>query len=109
VCPLWCKPRQRLRQCRRRELTYATAPIPISRALIISLSFQVAVTLDVTALNAAHNGDPKPYVEEWSRRDPLTLFGARDSVTGGWETLSQFIRALASRFSSGTPGILRSQ
>src|SRR5512133_1258074 len=63
-----------------------------------------AVTLHVTALNAAHNGDPKPYVEEWSRRDPLTLFGARDSVTGDWEALSQFIRALVSRFSSGTPG-----
>ena len=42
------------------------------------------VTLHVTALNAAHNGDPKPYVEEWSTRDPLTLFGARiHSPAGG--------------------------
>ena len=62
------------------------------------------VTCHVTALNAAHNGDPKPHVEEWSTRDPLTLFGARDSVTGGWEALSPAIRALVSRFSNGTPG-----
>jgi ketosteroid isomerase-like protein len=63
-----------------------------------------AVTSHVTALDAAHNGDPEPYVEEWSTRDPLTLFGARDSFTGSWEALSQTIRALVSRFSSGTPG-----
>jgi ketosteroid isomerase-like protein len=63
-----------------------------------------AVSLHVTALNAAHNGDPKPYVEEWSTRDPLTVFGARSSVTGGWEAVSQAIRALVSRFTNGTPG-----
>ena len=62
------------------------------------------VTLHVTALNAAHNGDPGPYVEEWSTRDPLTVFGARSSVTGGWEAVTQAIRALVSRFSNGTPG-----
>ena len=65
-----------------------------------------AVALHVAALNAAHNGDPKPYVEEWSTSDPVTVFGARSSVTGGWEAVTQAIRALVSRFSSGTPGDL---
>jgi hypothetical protein len=28
------------------------------------------------AVDAMHNGDPALFVEEWSRRDPVTLLGA---------------------------------
>ncbi len=45
-------------------------------------------------------GDPEPRMELWSRRDPVTLFGA---ATGGcktgWDELSRIFRWVASTFS----------
>jgi ketosteroid isomerase-like protein len=45
-------------------------------------------------------GDPAPRMELWSRRDPVTLFGA---ATGGcktgWDELSRIFRWVASTFS----------
>ena len=45
-------------------------------------------------------GDPAPRMELWSRRNPVTLFGA---ATGecrtGWDELSRIFRWVASTFS----------
>jgi ketosteroid isomerase-like protein len=45
------------------------------------------------------NGDPRPRMELWSRRDPVTLFGAIGMSESGWEKLSQTFSWVASRFS----------
>jgi ketosteroid isomerase-like protein len=50
----------------------------------------------------AHNGDPTPYLELWSTRDPVTLFGAASSGQGGWEQVTRTIHMAVSRFSNGT-------
>jgi ketosteroid isomerase-like protein len=57
----------------------------------------------VKAVDAAHNGDPTPYLELWSTRDPVTLFGAMASGQGGRDQVTRTIRAAASRFTKGTP------
>ena len=51
----------------------------------------------------AHNVDPKPYMAEWSTGHPLTVF-CKGFGAGGWETLSQAIRAPLSRFATGARG-----
>jgi ketosteroid isomerase-like protein len=50
------------------------------------------------AEKALHNGDAEPRLAMWSRRDPVTLFGAWLSDTG-WDDVSSTFRVLASRFS----------
>ena len=45
-------------------------------------------------------GDPQPRMRLWSRRDPVTLFGAIGMSESGWEKLSQTFDWVASRFSS---------
>jgi ketosteroid isomerase-like protein len=52
----------------------------------------------VAAETAIHNGDPEPRLALWSRTDPVTLFGARDSGTG-WNDLSAIFHNVASWFS----------
>ena len=44
-------------------------------------------------------GDPEPRMKLWSRRDPVTLFGAIGMSESGWEKLSQTFSWVASRFS----------
>jgi ketosteroid isomerase-like protein len=52
------------------------------------------------AESAIVHGDPEPRMELWSRRDPVTLFGA---ATGecktGWDELSRIFGWVASSFS----------
>jgi ketosteroid isomerase-like protein len=45
------------------------------------------------------HGDPRPRMELWSRRDPVTLFGAIGMSESGWEELSRTFAWVASRFS----------
>jgi ketosteroid isomerase-like protein len=44
-------------------------------------------------------GDPRPRMELWSRRDPVTLFGAIGMTESGWDQLSRTFEWVASRFS----------
>jgi ketosteroid isomerase-like protein len=44
-------------------------------------------------------GDPGPRMELWSRRDPVTLFGAIGMSESGWEQLSRTFAWASSRFS----------
>ena len=44
-------------------------------------------------------GDPEPRMKLWSRRDPVTLFGAIGMSESGWDKLSQTFSWVASRFS----------
>jgi ketosteroid isomerase-like protein len=52
----------------------------------------------VAAETAIHNGNPELRLALWSRTDPVTLFGARDSGTG-WNDLSARFHNIASWFS----------
>jgi ketosteroid isomerase-like protein len=48
---------------------------------------------------AFHQGDPEPRMELWSRRDPVTLFGAAGMFKSGWDDVSETFREVSSRFS----------
>lgn len=54
----------------------------------------------IEAEEAFVHGDPRPRMELWSRRDPVTLFGAIGMSESGWEQLSKTFSWVASRFSS---------
>ena len=43
----------------------------------------------VSAGTAVHNGDPMTWVGLWSRSDPVTLFGARLSMSGARPTYAR--------------------
>jgi ketosteroid isomerase-like protein len=45
------------------------------------------------------DGDPRPRMELWARRDPVTLFGAIGMSESGWGELSKTFAWVASRFS----------
>ncbi len=45
------------------------------------------------------HGDPAPRMELWSRRDPVTLFGAIGMSRFGWDKLCETFTWVASRFS----------
>jgi ketosteroid isomerase-like protein len=53
------------------------------------------------ANDAMFAGDPGPYMSMWSRRDPVSLFGAWGPCKTGWGDLSQTYRWVGSRFSDG--------
>lgn len=53
----------------------------------------------IEAEEAIVHGDPKPRMELWSRRDPVTLFGAIGMSESGWDQLGQTFTWVASRFS----------
>jgi ketosteroid isomerase-like protein len=55
----------------------------------------------VVAESALRNGDVEPRLAIWSRIDPVTVFGARDSGTG-WDDLDPMFRTVASWFSDST-------
>ena len=48
---------------------------------------------------AFHQGDAGPRMKMWSRRDPVTLFGAAGMYVSGWDELSRVFPEVASRFS----------
>jgi ketosteroid isomerase-like protein len=48
------------------------------------------------------DGDAGPRMELWSRRDPVTLFGAKGMCEQGWPALSKTFPWAASRFSEVT-------
>lgn len=50
------------------------------------------------AEQAIHNGDVEPRLALWSRRDPVTLYGARLNVSG-WKDVEPAFRTVASWFS----------
>ena len=50
------------------------------------------------AEQAIHNGDVEPRLALWSRRDPVTLYGAKLSGSG-WADLERMFREVASWFS----------
>ena len=54
----------------------------------------------VAAETAIHHGDPGPRLAMWSRRDPVSLFGAFGPNKRGWDAVSQTFRWVASRFSN---------
>jgi hypothetical protein len=56
----------------------------------------------VEAEAAFHQGDPEPRMRLWSRRDPVTLFGAAGMYKSGWDELSETFPWVASRFSNVT-------
>lgn len=47
-------------------------------------------------------GNPVPRMEQWSRHEPVTLFGTWGMATRGWDELSRTFRWIASRFSEGS-------
>jgi hypothetical protein len=50
-------------------------------------------------------GDPAPRMELWSRRDPVTLFGAAtDGCKAGWDELGRIFGWVASTFSDVSDG-----
>lgn len=53
----------------------------------------------IEAEEAFVHGDPRPRMELWSRREPLTLFGAIGMSESGWDRLSKTFSWVASRFS----------
>ena len=48
------------------------------------------------------HGDPGPRMELWSRREPVTLFGAIGMSESGWEQLGKTFTWVATRFSDVT-------
>jgi ketosteroid isomerase-like protein len=62
--------------------------------------FLAAVLPRLTAADTAiHNGDARPRMALWSRKDPVTLFGALQIKTG-WREIAPIFEMLASRFSN---------
>jgi ketosteroid isomerase-like protein len=53
------------------------------------------------AEQAIHNGDVEPRLALWSRREPVTLYGARLS-SSGWADIEPTFRTVASWFSDST-------
>ena len=58
------------------------------------------------AEEAIIHGELEPRLELWSRRDPVSLFGAWGPCKTGWDEVSRIFRWVASRFSD--PADLRS-
>ena len=57
----------------------------------------------IDAADAMHNGDSAPFAQMWSKTDPVTLLGAAMTAPTGWKNVTEAQRAVASRFSNGTP------
>jgi ketosteroid isomerase-like protein len=62
--------------------------------------FLASVLPPLTAADTAiHSGDAGPRIALWSRKDPVTLFGALQIKTG-WREIAPVFEWLASRFSN---------
>jgi ketosteroid isomerase-like protein len=44
--------------------------------------------------------NPEPFISEWSRRNPVSVFGAWGPCKQGWSELERIFRWVASRFSN---------
>ena len=64
--------------------------------------FRATLSRQAEAEAAFHQGDPGPRMELWSRRDPVTLFGAAGMYKSGWDELSGIFFWISSRFSDVT-------
>jgi ketosteroid isomerase-like protein len=56
----------------------------------------------IEAEEAFVQGDPRPRMELWSNRDPVSLYGAIGMSEFGWDRLSRTFEWVASRFSDVT-------
>lgn len=54
----------------------------------------------IRADRALHAGDAEPRMQLYSHREPVTIFGARETVTG-WEAVSELFVRLARLFRGG--------
>ena len=61
--------------------------------------FRSTIARHIEAEGAFLSGDPRPRMELWSKRDPVTLFGAIGMSESGWEQLSQTFGWVVRRFS----------
>jgi ketosteroid isomerase-like protein len=64
--------------------------------------FRATLSRQAEAEAAFHQGNPVPRMELWSRRDPVTLFGAAGMYQSGWDELSRIFPWISSRFSRVT-------
>ena len=64
--------------------------------------FRATLARQAEAEAAFHQGNPGPRMELWSRRDPVTLFGAAGMYKSGWDELSRTFPWVSSRFSQVT-------
>ena len=64
--------------------------------------FREFLDRQTVAEEAFHQGDPEPRMELWSRRDPVTLFGAAGMYASGWDELSRIFRLVSANFSEVT-------
>jgi ketosteroid isomerase-like protein len=64
--------------------------------------FRATLARQAEAEAAFHQGNPGPRMELWSRRDPVTLFGAAGIYKSGWDELSRIFPWVSSRFSHVT-------
>lgn len=53
----------------------------------------------VEAERLIHAGDPQPRIDLWSRNDPITVLGAKESAQG-WAELEPLFKRVASWFSN---------
>jgi ketosteroid isomerase-like protein len=53
------------------------------------------------ASGAWYRSDPEPYSAMWSRREPVSLFGALGPCKAGWPEVEATFRRMAARFSDG--------
>jgi ketosteroid isomerase-like protein len=60
---------------------------------------ETIIPRQIAAEEAFVHGDPGPRMELWSRRDPVTLFGAIGMSESGWDQLGEPFPWVASRFS----------
>lgn len=52
----------------------------------------------IEAERLIHTGDPQPRIDLWSRNDPITVLGAKESAQG-WAELEPLFKRVASWFS----------
>jgi ketosteroid isomerase-like protein len=64
--------------------------------------FRATLSRQAGAEAAFHQGNPAPRMELWSRRDPVTLFGAAGMYKSGWDELTGIFAWISSRFSDVT-------
>ena len=64
-------------------------------------NFHTALQHQGDTAGPMYHGDPGPWMALWSRRDPVSLFGAWGPCKTGWEELSRTMRWVGTRFSAG--------
>lgn len=53
------------------------------------------------ANDAMYSGDPEPYMNMWSRQDPISLFGAWGPCKTSWDDISRTLRWVGTRLADG--------